>query len=345
MAMDMVRMPPEVSVGFSRVKSWGTSVVRLGAGQNTERVRNREQPARMWHAVKGPFTKALVEEADGFFDARFGGFHAFRFWDPTDFTTNPTGRTLTPGSQDQLLGYGDGVRTRFPLRRVYKSSPNDLVQRLFPEDRMLPIHGETDDRLARKIGLAPGTVFNTLVAANAAPVTVFSIDWQDRELVIPTPPAVDAAITMGCYYDWPVVLAEESDAGFEITAESWNAQVAPNIQLELVPLERFAPETDDPGGAKSLAWVTGAPLLQKVEAKLWLLAPGASSLSCFLEQPTMFNTGGPHFVLNNTNGGAFSVAVKDELTATTIVTLTNGQTGHFFIEETGGVRNWYVVVT
>ena len=42
--------------------------------------------------------------------------------------------------------------------------PFHAPQRLAIEDRFLPIHGETDDRLAKCLGLPLGTTFNVLVA-------------------------------------------------------------------------------------------------------------------------------------------------------------------------------------
>lgn len=345
MAMDMVRMPPEMSRGFVSALDFGNQIVRFPLMGNREVVRKREQPMRSWQATKGVFSRDRIEEFSGFVMARHGAFHAFRFWDPKDFSTNPNSRVGTPSPFDQFLGYGDGVKTEFELRRVYASTATDLPQRRLVEDRMLWIHGETDARLNRCIGLPSSTTLDSRFAFDASEVFGFTINHRKRTVRFLSAPGVGVAVRGGGYYDWPVTLGEDADANFETIADSWTAQSAPNIPLELVPQERFAPETDDPGGFKTLAWTLGSPLLQKVEAKWWRLNPGVASLSVTLEMPTEFNSGGPHFVLVNQNAGSHAVAVKDELTGATIVTLSNGQAGWFLVEQVGSTRNWFYFIT
>jgi hypothetical protein len=342
-ALDLVRMPPEISRGFVRVLDFGTSVVRMDFG-GREVSRTREMPRRYWQATKGTFSRARIEEFCGFIQARAGAFHGFRFWDPSDCSTSPQGRNAAPTMLDQFLGYGDGVRTEFELRRVYPSTPNDLPQRRAVEDRMLWIHGETDNRLARCLSLPDGTVFNARFAFGVTEQFGFTINHKRRTVRFVTPPAAGVVVSGGAYYDWPVCLGEDADTNFEVIAESWLAGNAPNIPLECLPFERFAPETDDPGGCKTLVWAAGSPLLQKVEAKWWKLEPAASSLTVTIEEPSDFNSGGPHFVLANKAGG-HSVDVKDELTGATIVTLAAGETGWFMLEVDDDTRNWFPVVT
>lgn len=345
MAIDMVRMPPEIGRGFARQFDFGTQITRLEPFGGREAVRTREMPRRYWVAQKGPFTKARVEEFVGFIQARGGAFHAFRFWDPSDYSTAQSGPTGTPSNNDQFLGQGDGTRTRFDLLRVYKSTASDHTQRRAVDDRMLWIHGETDARLAACIGLPAATNFSLLVAIDGTPTTNFQVDQRNRQIVFNTAPASGAVITFGGYYDWPVCLGEDSDRSFETIVETWTSQSAPSIQLECVPHERFAPETDDPGGARTVTWSSGTPILRKHEGKWVTLVPGAGSLSVMLEDPSDLNSGGPHFVLHNLVSAAQTVTVKDELTGTTIATLTNGKTGWCLIEQGSGTRNWLVVVT
>jgi len=52
-----------------------------------------------------------------FFRARRGAAQGFRLEDPFDNSSN--GMTGEPGSADQVLGMGDGVRTEFPLIKTY----------------------------------------------------------------------------------------------------------------------------------------------------------------------------------------------------------------------------------
>lgn len=345
MAIDMVRMPPEIGRGFARQFDFGTGIVRFDPFGGREVVRTREMPRRYWTAQKGPFSKDKIEEFVGFIHARGGAFHAFRFWDPSDYSTAQSGPTGTPSATDQFLGQGDGTRTTFDLLRVYRSTANDHPQRRGVDDRMLWIHGETDARLAKCIGLPTTHNFALLAALDGTPTTGFQVDQRNRRIIFNTAPADGAVVTIGGYYDWPVCLGEDSDRAFETIVDSWTAQSAPSIQLECVPHEKFAPETDDPGGARTLTWSSGTPILRKHEGKWVTLNPGAGSLSVMLEDPRDLNTGGPHFVLHNLVSAAQTVTVKDELTGSTIVSLTNGKTGWFLIEQGSGTRNWLAVVT
>lgn len=65
----------------------------------------------------GVRSEADVATLIAFFRARRGAAKAFRFRDPTDFSSN--GLTGTPGALDVLIGVGDGVRTGFDLFKVY----------------------------------------------------------------------------------------------------------------------------------------------------------------------------------------------------------------------------------
>lgn len=347
MGLDLVRMPPEISRGFTRVLSWATSIVKLADGAGEERVRTREMPEIKWQASKGIFTAARLDEFVGFIRARAGAFHAFRFVDVADFSTNPNSPTSAPTMLDQALGYGDGVRTVFPLRRVYRSTAGDYPQRLAVEDRFIPIVGEVDNRLAAVLGVPTGTTFAPVVAANGTLVSSasYSINLRSREIVFDTAPTAGHLVTWGGYYDWPVRLGEDADQNLEEIREAWKAGNVPNIPLVCVPSDRFGPETDDPGGCQAITWVGGIPVINKGAGKVVELTPQTSGLSCALQDLRFLNYGGPHFIL--LNRGTDSVVVKNELTGATIVTLAaagNTTAGaYIFVRGTGSSRAYFAV--
>ena len=338
-------MPPEMSIGFSASLDYGNTIVRLPGSGGQEKVRNQEMPVRTWTATKGLFSVTRVEEFLGFMGARFGALYGFRFWDAMDFSTHPTQRRGTPAGSDQFLGSADGTQTRFPIRRTYPSTAADLAQRLAIEDRMLPIINEVDDRLASKIGLPNGTTFDPVVMDNGTPVT-WTFDWVTREFITTVAPTVGHTMTWGGYYDWPAQFTEETDRALDTIAESWDSRDIPSIGIEMVPFDRFAPETDDPGGLKTLTWSVGVPLITKVEAKNWILAP-ATPLSVQLEDVNRHYAGGPHLVLINSSANA--VTVKDAVTGNTLFTL--GVTGsaadvaRLFVQELAGVKNWVWILS
>lgn len=346
MAIDLVRMPPEIGRGFVRAMGFGTDVVRLDGGMSEERVRTLEMPALQWQASKGIFSAARLDEFAGFIRARGGALHGFRFCDLGDCSTNPTDQSGAPSMLDQLIGVGDGVTTEFELRRTYPSTTNDLPQREAVEDRFLPIVNEVDDRLARCLGLANGTTFNPSFAVDAVVNTDWTVNLRRRTVIFDTAPAVGEFVTGGWYYDWLVRLGEDADANFEEIREAWKAGTVPNIPLVGIPFDRFTPETDDPGGCKALAWSSGRPVLNKGEAKVWELTPGAGSLSVALQEPSDVNYGGEHFLLLNRSGSQ-SVLVVDEITGTTICTLaaqpTSTSGALIFLRGTSTTRAWFSV--
>ena len=347
MAFDLVRMPPELSRGFARSKDWGTSVVRFGDMGAEERVRTRERPALKWQAAKGLFVASMIDTFEGFIEARGGAHLGFRFCDLSNFSTNPTNARGTPSALDQFLGYGDGATQQFSLRRVIPSTANDLPQRLAVEDRFLPIVNEVDAALARKIGLPANHLFMPEFAIDAVPVSTvaWNIDLRNRRVNFSSPPPSGSRVTWGGYYDWPVRLGEDADRNFESMRESWNAAEVPNIPLVGLPWDSLLPETDDPGGAGTLSWIEGAPILHKYEKKVWECTPGGAGLAVFLEDFSDLNDGGPHIIIINRSG--FTFLVKDELTGSTIDTAaTAGSLGSglmCFVRRVGAARSWFTV--
>lgn len=346
MSVDLVRMPPEISLGFVQVLGFGTEVIKFVGSDQEERVRTREMPELRWQASKGIFSASRLDEFVGFIRARGGALHGFRFADLADCSTNPSDLKGAPSALDQFIGYGDGSTTSYALRRTYESTDGDLPQRLGIEDRFLPIHGETDDRLAKCLGLALGTTFNVLVAIDGTPQpTGWTLNLRTRTITFDTAPTSGVAITFGCYYDWAVRLGEDADAAFESIREAWSAGNVPNIPLVGLSFTRATPETDDPGGANEIEWASGTPTLNKVDGKVWEVSPQASGLSLALQDPQLLNYGGPHFILLNTASDA--VDVIDEITGGAIATLgaSGSSTGGMlcFVRGTGTARAWFVV--
>lgn len=333
-------MPPEWAHGFSGTLDFGTVVTRLGRRRET--VKTRELPDRRWTGTKGLFRAARGDEFAGFCRARSGAFYGFLLTDLTDCSTNPVNPKGPPVMTDQYLGEGDGVRTRFPIRRTYASVPNELLQRLGLDDRMVPIINEVDDRLATKLGLPLGTTLTSTVSVGGVSAGTFSFDYFAREFVIDTPPAAGEPVAWGGYYDWPVALAEETDNNLEKITEAWGTSSVPNIQLEILEYDRFIPETDDPGGFGTLTWASGVPLIQKSVRKHWYMNPLAGSLNVQVEEPTRHNPGGPHLCLYN--GTANAVTVRDAMTGATMFTL--GAAGsatanaQLFVRDDGSTVQW-----
>lgn len=192
-AFDDVSFP--LSMGAAAVVSPGfsTAVVTTASGHEQ---RNADwASARMkYDAGPGVRSEADVAALISFFRARRGRAKAFRFRDPTDFSSD--GMTGTPGALDQLLGTGDGVRTGFDLVKRYGTGPDEEVR-----------------RITRPVAAS------VLVSVDGvAQATGWTLDGG--RVVFAVAPAAGAEVRAGFLYDVPVRFAEDA---LDIAVGTWRA--------------------------------------------------------------------------------------------------------------------------
>jgi len=181
-AFDDVDFPLAVGAHASVEPGFSTAIVTTAAGFEQ---RNADwADARMgYDAGPGVRSEADVGALIAFFRARRGAARAFRFRDPFDDSSH--GMTGTPTALDQLLGAGDGVRTRFVMVKHY---------------------GEGDDALRRIITRpVTGTVMVALDGVGVA--SGWSVDAG--AVVFDVAPAASVAVTAGFRFDVPVRFAED----------------------------------------------------------------------------------------------------------------------------------------
>lgn len=117
--------PLSVSFGATGGPERRSEIVSLTSGREK---RNTRLAHSRHHYDAGTGVKSLDDLHDvlAFFEARRGSLHAFRFRDPFDMKSCRPSDTPTP--LDQVLGTGDGTRTRFALVKSYGSG-GDAYQR------------------------------------------------------------------------------------------------------------------------------------------------------------------------------------------------------------------------
>jgi uncharacterized protein (TIGR02217 family) len=118
MSFHDVRFPDSLSLGSTGGPERKTEIVTLNNGYE-ERNSPWAHSRRRYDAGLG--VRSLDDLADviAFFEARRGQLYGFRWKDWTDFKScKPSSAT---GAFDQEIGRGDGVRTRFQLRKTYAS--------------------------------------------------------------------------------------------------------------------------------------------------------------------------------------------------------------------------------
>lgn len=178
-----------------------TDIVALGSGgeeRNTPWAHGR----RRYDA--GAAMKSLDDLAElvAFFEARRGRLHGFRFRDALDFKS--CAPSLAIGPEDQSLGVGDGVRTAFPLRKIYGDA---AAQYLRP--------------------IAKPVVESVRVAVNGVETDAFYLN-DSGGVILEAAPISGAAITAGFLFDVPVRF--DSDR-LEVSVEHFNAGRIASIPL------------------------------------------------------------------------------------------------------------------
>ena len=118
MAFHEVRFPPTLSFGALGGPWRRTDVVTLANGfeeRNTPWAHSR----RSYDAGMGMRSIDDLQMLIGFFEARMGQMHAFRWKDWADFKSGRA--SAAPVFDDQSIGYGDGVTTAFQIMKTYWS--------------------------------------------------------------------------------------------------------------------------------------------------------------------------------------------------------------------------------
>ncbi len=194
-----VDFPISIGAEASASPGFSTNVVTSASGHETRNA-NWSQARLRFDAGPGVRGDDELGRLISFFRARRGAAVGFRFRDPFDHSTNAMIRT--PTAIDQLLGVGDGVMTRFALRKTYAEGETRRITR--------PVAGS--------VRVSVGGV------AQAA-------GWSLVELGIvqfATPPATGAAVRAGFLFDTPVRFAEDR---LDINRASFLAGEAPSVPL------------------------------------------------------------------------------------------------------------------
>ena len=196
-----VRFPLELGFGASGGPEFSTQIVVTGSGHEQ---RNSQWSDALVHYDAGV---GIRSEADllallGFFRARRGQAHGFRFRDPIDHSSAP-GSAIS--ATDQPLGTGDGGTTRFALVKHYGDGDDTQTRRI-----TRPI--ETSVRVA---------IDGVTQAMGWALAARGQVDFE-------TPPPPGALVTAGYDFDVPVRFATDR---VDVSIAGWRAGDLPSVPL------------------------------------------------------------------------------------------------------------------
>ena len=201
-AFDDVAYPLALGIGTSVTPEFSTNVTVTASG--FERRNSVWADARLRFDV-GP---GIRSEADlgallTFFRARRGAARGFRLRDPSDFSSN--GMTGTPTALDQRIGTGDGLRTAYPLVKLYGEGAEPQVRRITrPVAASLKISVD-------------GAIMATGWSLGARGTINFA-----------APPGAGAIVRAGYLFDVPVRFAEDH---LQVSGANFAAGEAPNVPV------------------------------------------------------------------------------------------------------------------
>ncbi len=197
-----VLFPLNLGYGATGGPEFSTQVVVTGSGH--EQRNSQWSDARQYYdAGVGVRSEADLSALIGFFRARRGQAHGFRFTDPLDHSSAASG--VVVGATDQPIGTGDGGTTRFPLVKSYGDIDAPQVRRI-----TRPVADSVQvavDGIVRLGGWTLGAGGN--------------IDFDAA-------PAAGAQISAGFRFDVPVRFATDR---IDVSIAGWRAGELPSVPL------------------------------------------------------------------------------------------------------------------
>ncbi|MFD2633215.1 DUF2460 domain-containing protein [Idiomarina piscisalsi] len=178
MLLDII-FPEGVSRGTSSGPEFKTSIVQFGKRESRNIEWNKER-LRV-NVAYGIRTIEELRYVVELFRRCRGRAHSFKYKDWLDYKSTETmSGPITAG--DQLIGYGDGEKTKFQLIKLYEDYARDI-------------------RCPK-----PGTV---KVMVNGEEVNNFLINYNTGEIELDTPPGLDHTVRAG--YEFYVPMRFDTD--------------------------------------------------------------------------------------------------------------------------------------
>lgn len=202
-----VRLPLRLALGATGGPARRTDIVALSNGGEARNARFAD--ARRSYDV-GTGLRGIEDlyELVGFFEARQGQLHGFRFCDPVDHASAWPGQAVT--ALDQLIATGDGTTRTFQLIKTYGDAGAATVRRI-------------DKPVAGTVLIA--------VAGVSLSFGSYSIDTATGLVTIApgATPAEGAAVTAGYEFDVPVRFDTDR---IEVNLVAFRAGSVPTVPLK-----------------------------------------------------------------------------------------------------------------
>lgn len=205
MAFHDIRFPANLSFGAVGGPERRTEIVTLANGFE-ERNTPWEHSRRRYDAGMGLRSLDDLDTLLAFFEARRGPLHGFRWKDWADWKSSRPSMGTMP--TDQRLGFGDGVKTTFQLRKRYLSGNAEYYRPI-----LKPVQGTV-----------------TVAVADDPKVEgdEFTVDTETGVITFMVPPDIGALVTAGFEFDVPVRFDTDRIA---VSMASYQAGEVPDIPV------------------------------------------------------------------------------------------------------------------
>ena len=199
------RFPSAISLRSRGGPQRRTEIVTLSSGHEQRNTRWADS-RRRYEAGYGMASLDDVHKVLAFFEQQRGRLYGFRWKDHSDFKSCKP--SATPGPDDQQIGIGDGVQTRFQLIKTYGTG-----QDAYPRAITRPV---------------VGTVLVSVNGAAQTQTTDFAVDAGIGVIDFVTAPPMGATISVGFEFDVPVRFEQDT---IELNLDAFNAGQIPDITL------------------------------------------------------------------------------------------------------------------
>ncbi len=205
MAFHEVRFPADLSFGSVGGPERRTDIVQLTSGfeeRNTPWAHSR----RRYDAGLGLRSLDDVEALIGFFEARQGQVHGFRWKDWADFKSSAPSRPVA--ANDQVIAIGDGATRAFQLTKTYRSGAQTYAR---------PITKPVT-----------GTVLAAVQDVQQFEGVDFTLDETTGILTFVEPPMAGVEISAGYEFDVPVRFDTDR---IHVSVASFRAGQVPDVPV------------------------------------------------------------------------------------------------------------------
>jgi len=210
MAFHDVRFPENLSFGAIGGPERRTDIVTLANGHE-ERNTPWAHSRRRFDAGSGLRSLDDLQRMVGFFEARSGQLHGFRWKDWSDFKSCKS--SAEPDVSDQIIGTGDGLTTVMGLTKSYRSGQQSYVRPI-----VKPVRGSV------LIGMG-GMALQESVD--------FEVAYDAGRITFAHPPDLDAVVTAGFAFDVPVRFDTDRIETAVATFQAGQAPSVPVIEVRL----------------------------------------------------------------------------------------------------------------